>query len=301
HLVLQGVRNLRDALAHLAMDGHVIDRRVTRLSQHDCRQPQQLEVPAKGAPHAVLELCRLDRRKKADFTEVHGEDRHARARVALQSAQDRSVSTQHHAQLHLLLQRHSQLHALDSLQRVLARLVLVEAQAHPRRRRQLGEAAQGRRGLLAPAVREHRELPHRSASRTIRCSCSCARASNPPATPAARRRGPASRRAGSHSQMNVSRLPFGPGRPEGWKPSTAAPSCSAACATPSSAARRAPASRTTPPLPTRPRPSSNWGFTSASTSWRSPMHASTAPRTLAREMNETSTTATSGLNGSISG
>ena len=67
------------------------------------------------------------------------------------------------------------------------------------------------------------------------------------------------------------------------------------------ASRRAEASRTTPPLPTRSGPSSNWGLTIASSSPSSSRQRATAGSTLASEMNETSTVARRGENGSWRG
>ena len=60
--------------------------------------------------------------------------------------------------------------------------------------------------------------------------------------------------------------------------------------------RRAPVvgERTTPPLPTRSRPTSNWGLTMASRSKRGAAAATTAGSTLVSEMNETSATIRSG-------
>src|SRR5206468_1915630 len=67
------------------------------------------------------------------------------------------------------------------------------------------------------------------------------------------------------------------------------------------AAARAAGSRTTPPLPTCPRPTSNCGFTSASTAAPGASTAATRGRTSVSEMNDTSMVARSGVSGSISG
>ena len=80
-----------------------------------------------------------------------------------------------------------------------ARLVLIEAQRHAGRGRLLRELAQDRRGVLGVPMGEDRDLPHGSTSRAISSS---PRMPSEAGTPWA-------------SQMNVSRLPFGPGRPEG--------------------------------------------------------------------------------------
>ena len=92
----------------------------------------------------------------------------------------------------------------------------------------------------------------------------------PARPPARRRRGPRSARGrpASASHTNVSRLPFGPGSPLEAKPRTAAPSSRAAASpTATSALRRAAGSRTTPPLPTAARPTSNCGLTIARQSY----------------------------------
>ncbi len=111
---------------------------------------------------------------------------------------------------------------------------------------------------------------------------------------ARRRRAPRLRRPAGTIQANVSRLPFGPGSPEETKRITPAPSASAARPTSSSASRRASGSRTTPPLPTRARPTSNWGLTIASASQSPPRHAIAGPSTFVSEMKETSATASVG-------
>jgi hypothetical protein len=96
-------------------------------------------------------------------------------------------------------------------------------------------------------------------------------------------------------------LPFGPGRPEEAKPSTAAPSPRAHAATATSSARRWSGSRITPPLPTLPRPASNCGLIIARTSCSGAAQASTAGSTFVSEMNDTSTTTRSGAYGSAAG
>src|SRR5207302_208556 len=192
---------------------------------------------------------------------------------ALQRAQDRAVAAEHHAELHVVLDGRVQLQAGRRGEPVLLRLLLVEPQRHARPGGLARELLERRRGVLGVSVGEDRDLPHGSTSRAS-ASSSCTLPAPPPA-------------AASTSQMNVSRLPLGPGRPEEWYPRTAAPSESAASPTDTSAARRWAASRTTPPFPTRPRPTSNCGLTSASTSWEGPRQPSTAPRTVPREMNDT--------------
>ncbi len=96
-------------------------------------------------------------------------------------------------------------------------------------------------------------------------------------------------------QMNVSRLPFGPGSPELAYPSTVAPSSFVARPTAEERARGAGRRRARRrPRPTCSRPTSNCGLTSARQSYRSAAQPRTAGSTLVREMNETSITIRSG-------
>ena len=95
--------------------------------------------------------------------------------------------------------------------------------------------------------------------RCVRTVAGLSRARPPPAATSST----APARPPSASHTNVSRLPAGPGRPDGAKPSTDAPRSRARAATATIAARRSAGSRTTPPLPTRSRPTSNCGLTIA--------------------------------------
>ena len=98
--------------------------------------------------------------------------------------------------------------------------------------------------------------------------------------------------AGDDAVEKVSRLPFGPGNPEERGLGRRGRSRGGR-GDERNASRRSPAARTTPPLPTRSRPSSNCGLTIARTS---PPGARTpiAGSTFASEMNETSIVARSG-------
>ena len=162
---------------------------------------QQLEVPAQRALDAVADVLGLDRRQEADLAEVDGEHRDARARVALQRAQDRAVAAEHHAQLDVRLYLGVQRDARNALEPMLGRLLGVQPQRHARLVGAARKQLQGLARVLGAAVGEHRELPHGS---TLRASDSSSRSSRVPASPP------------SVSQMNVSRLPFGPGSPEEW-------------------------------------------------------------------------------------
>ena len=97
--------------------------------------------------------------------------------------------------------------------RCLARLLGVEAQRHAGCPGDVGELPQGPAGLGRTGVGEDGDEPLVVGARS-RGSTSSASSSIDARVPGAAR--PASAR-----QTNVSRLPFGPGSPEEWKPSTA--------------------------------------------------------------------------------
>ncbi len=124
----------------------------------------------------------------------------------------------------------------------------------------------------------------------------------PPCAPPHRGPSCAPARPASASHTKLSRLPAGPGSPEEANPSTDAPACSrTSAATATSAARRSSAERTTPPLPTRSRPTSNCGLTRARQSKRGAAQRSTAGSTFVSDMKATSTTIRSGSNGQLTG
>ena len=176
------------------------------------------------------------------------------------------------------------LDALRGLDAVLGRLVLAEAQRHAR------------------PPRGGQQLPHRgrrSRARGGGVNTLTTRALMPP--PRERRLDvlePARARAlgQPHERLQVARRPRQPGGGEAQHGRAQRPP--ARRRRHATASRRSAGSRTTPPLPTRSRPTSNCGLTIARQSKRSAAQASTAGRTLRSEMNETSTTIRSGAYGS---
>ena len=240
-------------------------------------QLQDLEVAREGAVEVAAQAVGVERGEEADLAVVDREHRHARARVLAQRGEDRPVAAQHDAEVGPAARRRADLDALGGLERELARLLLVEHAAwRPRAARR---PISSRSASLVPSIR-----------RWVMTATVMPR----PPRARRRRRSSAPARPPSASHANVSRLPFGPGSPDGAKPSTAAPSERAQSATAATAARRASGSRTTPPRLTPARPTSNCGLTIASASKRGAAHASTAGSTLRREMKETSITIRSG-------
>ena len=90
-------------------------------------------------------------------------------------------------------------------------------------------------------------------------------------------------------QMNVSRFPFGPGRPEEATPSTPKAQSWPRLSDGKRSPRGGPPATHHSALPDPLRPSSNWGFTIASSPASSVRQLATAGRTLRSEMKETST------------
>ena len=150
--------------------------------------------------------------------------------------------------------------------------------------RQLGQPAQRHRSGLWVAAGEDRDRARRVHGSALRAAAS--RSSTAPARPRLGRARRSSRGCRPGRAGPTTRIPA-PTRP----------ASRAACATPTSAPRRASGSRTTPPLPTCPRPTSNCGLTSARQSNSGAAQASTAGSTLASEMKETSATTRSGREG----
>src|SRR5690625_581750 len=87
-----------------------------------------------------------------------------------------------------------------------------------------------------------------------------------------------------------STFPDGPGSGLATHPRVVRPSSRAARATPTTASSRSAGSRTTPPLPTRSRPTSNWGLIIGSRSPPGRAQRARAGRTSLREMNDRSPT-----------
>ena len=120
-------------------------------------------------------------------------------------------------------------------------------------------------------------------------------ASQPPRPP---RRPRARPRPARRSSRGCRPARAGPRRRSRAAQTPSSPTASSPTAT--SAARRSDASRTTPPLPTRSRPTSNCGLTSARQSKLGAAAPSTAGSTFPKPMKETSITIRSGAHGSAS-
>src|SRR5581483_9481841 len=253
------------------------------------RHLEHLELARERAAEAGRELLALDRRQEPDPPEVHGEHRHRGSSVPLQAAQDGAVAAEHEAEAGVVGEGVHDRQPVDHPQ--LLGLVggADEAPAGgPRGFRGRAHRLDLRRGAVGKEDRSPRRRRRRHAvaqGSTSRIAASRAASGRPPMT----------------QWMNVSRLPFGPASPDGAKPAGSRPAPCAARAAAASASRRLAAERTTPPLPTRRGSSSNWGLTSASTSPAGARQAAIAGRTLASEMNDTSTVASDGAKGSASG
>ena len=167
--------------------------------------------------------------------------------------------------------------------RVLARLVGVEPHRDLALGRHRDELAHRGVGLRRPRVREDGDRARRRSCRGLQRGRARDRASAP-ARPASAR------------WTKVSRLPFGPARPEARSRCTARAAARAARTRRPARPRRARSarSRTTPPLPTSARPTSNCGLTIASASKRGAQQREDRGQDLVSEMNETSAVTRSG-------
>src|SRR4051794_7284770 len=242
-----------------------------------------------------VDVVALGLREEADVTEVHAEQRGSGVVSELGRAQDGAVATDHHGQLtagggapvggdHLeVLDVQLQVGCLPGEQPD-TESVLGESGAEL-----LGDLA----ALGAPGVRDHEDPPHvccwlahdvtlspGAPNRPVRRTSPAISASPTRATP-------------RRSQRKYSTLPDGPGNGEVVTARAPQPRVAAASATPHTAAVRRSRSRTTPPLPTRSLPTSNWGLTIRQRSPCASTTASSASRTSPNEMNERSPTTTS--------
>ena len=285
------VGDLGDALSDLAVDGDVVDRGagVRRARVRLRRPPAAVDAPpepsagrsriagrrssskspssARRMPASISPGSTVAR--KPISPKLIGEHRNLGARVEPQRLEDRAVAAEHHAQLDVILQRGVEAKSGAALQTVLAGLLGVQAQRHARRGRLLGQptAAPGR--VVGAAVREHRELPHGSTSRARRWRPASldARAAAPGAI-APERAGVAVARSARVGEPDERLAVALRSRPAPRSSSRAPPHRAPARPRlrPRAPSGERPASRTTPPLPTRPRPTSNCGLTSASAS-----------------------------------
>ena len=234
-------------------------------------------------------LVGIDRRQEADLAEVHREDRHARCP---RSGAARAGSCRRRPGPRRGRRRRSAARRAPAPRRASSPCLPTSSRSKrsdiARVDRRAAQRLQRVRGLPGPAVGDD--------GRELAASRRRAPAGSTAAAPRRSRRRPAHpARPGSASQTNDSRLPLGPGSPEDAKPSTERRSRRGSRAPRRRArATRSPASRTTPPLPIRSRPTSNCGLTMASASKRSAAQASTAGSTLVSEMNDTSATIRSG-------
>ena len=207
--------------------------------------------PAKARREPVVELVALDRGEEADGAEVDPEDRHAGARVVAQRVEDRAVAAEHEAEVGRSRAAPRRPRCPPRRRRAWRARRRSATSASPaslgggdRRAHRLGRLLGGWEWVI------RRRGTHGSAPRSIAAS-----------TGRRARLDPAARQ----HQRKVSRLPFGPGQARRRRSrARPGPSPRAASATARGSPRGGrPASRTTPPLPTRSRPSSNCGLTIA--------------------------------------
>src|SRR5213594_553325 len=290
----------------LSLDGHreVDDATHRGLGDDDVVEggvlPEPLAVPddARGQHHALVHRHpareqRLERREQplerrrgeeAEPAEVHAEEGYPQIANRARHGEEGPVAAEHDEQVHLRRQLRLA-HGRDARRRDQPGGLLLQDRGEPPRLEPLEEFLDRGPGLARAGLRHDADALHASAStlRSIMDSRSLAV------------------RPWLEQWRKNSRLPFGPRSGEAVTPSTCQPRSTAYRARRATAWRWSAGSRTTPPLPTASRPTSNWGFTSAMTSPRGASTPNTEGRTFSNEMNATSMTASVGCSPKIRG
>src|SRR5450755_3615155 len=122
-----------------------------------------------------------------------------------------------------------------------------------------------------------------------------------PAEMASRNAASSSDGAPRRSHRKYSTFPDGPGSGLAVTPRTPSPLTAAAAATAVTAASRSAGSLTTPPAPTLPLPTSNWGFTRSTKSASGAAQATRAGSTMVSEINDRSAVTRPGAGATCSG
>src|SRR5437899_5836624 len=262
--------------------------------------PEPLAVPDDpyGQHHALVHLHpareqRFERREhlverrrgeESEPAEVHAEQRHAEVADGARHGEEGAVAAEDDEQVRVRGQLRLG-HGRDARRGDQPGGLLLEHRGKPPRPEPLEELLDRGPRLRRAGLRHDADALHASAStlRSIRDSRSLAV------------------RPWLEQWRKNSRLPFGPRSGEEVTPRTCQPRSTAYRARRATAWRWSAWSRTTPPLPTASRPTSNCGFTSAITSPRGASTPNTEGRTFSNEMNATSMTASVGCSPKIRG
>src|SRR5690606_7480764 len=226
--------------------------------------------------HGLVEVVHLRLGEETHPPEVDAQQRYADGPGELGGAQQGAVSAERDHDLRALGRGRSRRGGRHARQVEVGHLV----GHHPHREAGRDQVPRHRPGVLGagpPAGVGHQQ---RAAGHV----------DTPAPLAAARTRSGSTGGASRRSHRKISMLPAGPGSGLATTPATPRPSASAAAATPSTASARWAGSRTTPPAPTRPRPTSNCGLTSSSRSPSGAVQAARAGSTSRREMNDRSAT-----------
>src|SRR5690606_4453414 len=250
--------DLQHPLGGHLLHGRLVERPVgvhdVTVAVHDDVDGHPLLDLVRPAHHAVddlVEVVPLGFGEEADPAEVDAEHGDPGGPGELGAAQQGAVTAEHDQQLAAVQALRGGL--LDGLhvagQRQVARLVLQHPHAEPGVQQSLDHQFRTADGRGPPGVGEQENstssvLGQRGPSATAR---STSAASSAPAP--------------ARSHRKYSTFPDGPGSGLAVTPFAPSPSSHAVAATPRTASARSSGLRTTPPLPSRSRPTSNCGFT----------------------------------------
>src|SRR5581483_1869390 len=271
-------------------DDHVVQRRVLA-------QSLALPVDARLQQHAVLddelvpqvglergeELLHGQRGEEAEPAQVDAQDGHAQVAHHPRHAEQRPVAAQHQQEIRVRRQLRAAHHAARRV-RAEPRGVLLQDRLDVALRAPPQQLGHDGARLVAVGLGDDAQPLHAggpSSSVTFVMSASSSLRVRPVLV---------------RSRKN-SRLPFGPLSGEAVTPRTCQPCRTAKRAMRAITARWCEKSRTTPPLPTCPLPTSNWGFTSTTASPCEVSTPKTDGSTFSSEMNEMSMVASEGDSG----
>src|SRR5216684_6354594 len=280
-----------DDAAHRRLgDDHVVERRVLP-------EPLALAEDAGLQQHAVLDdqlvaqvglergeqLLDGEGGEEAEPAQVDAEDRHRQVSHQARHAEERAVAAQHEQQIGLGRQLRPTDHRPGGL-RAETRGLLLEDRLDSAGRAPVEQLGHDRARFFPVRLGDDAQpLPAGGASSAVTWAIRASRS--------------VSVRPVLVSRRKNSRLPLGPLRGEAVTPRTCQPCSTAKRATRAMTARWCEPSRTTPPLPTWPLPTSNWGLTSTTASPWEVSTPKTEGSTFSSEMNEMSTVARSGDSG----
>src|ERR1017187_3110505 len=244
-------------------------------------------APGHHAIDSVGKIFGLSLGQEAHMAQIHAEQRRARGPGQLRGTQQRAVPADDHHHLDAVSSRSGDRNLRHARTAEFGCLLHQDADLDPGSGQLPDDRVRAADAGRASGMRDQEHGPlrvHWGPSVMARCR-------------AARSSGGADWR----SHRKYSTFPDGPGNGLATTPGTPRPSSSAAAATPATADSRSAGSLTTPPVPTLPRPTSNWGLTSNTKSASGAAQATRAGSTSTSEMNDRSAVTRPGAGATCSG